>query len=104
MNDRGTGKTTRLIEEAISLLADLPEDTNIFITGAHINWIHELNRRFKSSGLPNVIFFTPSQIKEGALRGRKGILLIDDYIDLSLEDKIILSGEQKRLYKFLRSD
>lgn len=92
-----TGKTTRLIEEAVMLLADLPETSGVYITGAHPQWLHDLSQSFKMSGLVGVYFFTPSQIRNGALQGRRGILLIDDFFDLRWEDRQFLLMEKKLL-------
>ena len=97
MEDRRSGKTTRLMEEAIALLGELPEDCFVFITGPHSRWLFELERAFRDKGLFDVKFLTISQIKRGNLRGRKGRLLIDDFHDLALEDREILLEEKKIL-------
>lgn len=75
-------KTTSLIEEAIEKLAEMPETHRVFITGAHPQWLHQLEHDFKASGLIGVVFLSPEQIINGALRGMKGILLVDDPCDL----------------------
>lgn len=98
------GKTTSLIEEAIYLLGDLPEQYEVFITGAHTNWIHNLAKIFKSEGLFGVRFVSPLEIASGFLRGRLGILLIDDASDLSYETLFFLKLEQKRLRSQLEYD
>jgi hypothetical protein len=100
----GTGKTTRIMEEAVSLLADMPEGSYIYITGAHFSWLHALDHDFKSAGLTGVKFFSPRQIMEGALRGRQGILLIDDFGDLSWKEQDYLVEEQRMMnLKYRRS-
>lgn len=97
MNDKRSGKTTQLMEEAVDLLGELPDGYKIFITGAHSKWLFELERAFKDNGLFDVKFLTVSQIKQGHLRGRKGRLLIDDFHDFSLDDREILLEEKKIL-------
>lgn len=91
-DDRGTGKTTRLIEEAIDILADLPESQRVVVTGAHSRWLHQLEHDFRASGLVGVVFLSPEQIVNGALRGMKGKLLVDDPWDLpaKLSDTLYL--------------
>lgn len=97
IDDRGTGKTTRLVEEAIRLLGELPEGQNVFITGAHSQWLHMLATDFKAAGLVDVVFLSPHQIIRGALRGRRGRLLIDDPWDLTMKQSDILYLEQMLL-------
>jgi hypothetical protein len=82
IDDRGTGKTTGLIEEAIRLVGEMPETHRVFITGAHSQWLHQLEREFRATGLVGVVFLSPHQICRGALRGMKGVLLVDDPWDL----------------------
>lgn len=97
MNNKGSGKTTQLMEEAIDLLGGLPEDCFVFITGPHSRWLFELERAFRDNGLFDIKFLTISQIKRGNLRGRKGRLLIDDFHEFSLDDREILLEEKKIL-------
>lgn len=91
------GKTTNLIEQAIYLISTLPENSKVYITGAHTKWLRRLQVSFKDSGLVDVIFLTPEQIINGYLRGRRGILLIDDLYDLSYKCQKYLVEEQKCL-------
>ena len=97
--DRITGKTTSLMEEAVDLLATLPEDVKVFITGGHSNWLLRLKREFELSGLVGVEFYTPHQIATGCLFGRKGVLLIYDPIDIPHKEFKIIIEEQLRLGK-----
>jgi hypothetical protein len=94
---RQTGKTTRLFEEAVALLADMPADHQVFVTAAHRNWLLELEYRFKSSGLVDIVFYSPEQISRGALSGRKGALLIDDYADMTPMQKDVVNDAQEQL-------
>ncbi len=93
-NDSRTGKTSALMEKAVSLLATMDPGERVFVTGAHTMWLKELEKLFKSSGLVDVVFYTPSQIRQGALIGRVGVLLIDDYEDLKLIDRDFLNEAQ----------
>lgn len=95
--DRGTGKTTRLMEQAVALLATLPEDERVYITGAHTTWLKQLEGDFRSSGLVDVVFITTAQICNGALRGRAGVLLIDDLIDMPSDTAAAVLEERNRL-------
>lgn len=89
-----SGKTTAMMETAVELLGTLPQGANIYITGAHYRWLDDLRREFKHSGLVDVMFFTPRQILNGALRGRKGVLLIDDFYDLPFNDALAILEEK----------
>lgn len=82
-DDRGTGKTTSLFEQAVDLIAELPETSHVIITGPHMNFLHTLGRDFKNAGLSGVIIMSPEQIRDGACRGMNGVILIDDPWDLS---------------------
>lgn len=97
MRIQPSGKTTRIMEEAVDLLGDLPEDCFVFITGAHSKWLLELSKGFKEAGLTDIKFFTVAQIKNGCLRGRRGVLLVDDVWDLSPEEYLIVNEEQRIL-------
>lgn len=97
MDDRGSGRTTALMEEVVELLGLIPEGYYVFITGAHPTWLFELSQAFKEAGLTHVEFFTVSQIKNGCLRGRKGRLLIDDEYDIPMKDRMIMWQEQRLL-------
>lgn len=97
MSDRGTGKTTRIFEQAVKLLGELPPDYFVYITGAHSKWLVELEHRFKNAGLTDCKIVTINQIQNGRLRGCKGRLLIDDTKDLSLNDLDMVLAEQKIL-------
>jgi hypothetical protein len=92
-----SGKTTRMMETAVELLGELPENCRVFITGAHSPWLFELSQAFREAGLKDIEFFTPSQIINGCLHGRRGILLIDDEWDLPRRDRIVLLQEQRLL-------
>jgi hypothetical protein len=97
----GSGRTTRLIEEAISLLSKMPDGYVVIITGAHPRWLRELEREFKEAGLVDVIFMSPQQIIQGRMRGLRGLLLIDDFQDLPRKEQVYILDEQrhlKRLY------
>lgn len=96
-DDRGTGKTTWLIELAIRNLGHMPETHCVFITGAHLQWLYQLEHDFKATGLVGVVFLSPYQIINGALRGRKGILLVDDPWDLPAKTNDILWLEKTLL-------
>lgn len=100
MTDRGTGKTTSLMEEAIAILSELPEDAKVFITGAHSRWLLDLKKDFKEAGLVDVEFYTASRIIQGCLRGQRGILLIDDAWDLSPRDLDYILEEKRRLESY----
>jgi hypothetical protein len=54
----------------------------VFITGGHSHWLTELQYRFQKAGLEGVKFFTITQVLNGDLRGRRGLLLIDDEVDI----------------------
>lgn len=97
MNDRHSGKTTKIMEEAVELLGELEDSHHIFITGAHGPWLFQLSQEFKAAGLVNVEFYTSSQIIHGCLRGRHGVLLIDDIGDFSTNDRRQLRIEQDLL-------
>lgn len=96
-DDRGIGKTTQLFEHAVDLLGELPETSNVFITGAHNTWLNELRGRVKDSGLEGIVILSPEQIMMGALRGRRGLLLIDDWADLTWKQRDVLTQEQRVL-------
>jgi len=97
MSDQSIGKTTRMFDFVVAKLGELPEDTIVMISGAHINWLHTLERDFRSAGLTSVAFFTPDQIIQGRHRGIKGILVIDDFFDLPPEKQEFLLFEKNRL-------
>ena len=97
MSDQGSGKTTRMFEMVVAKLGELPEDTMVFISGAHTKWLFELEKEFKAAGLTSVAFFTPEQIMSGKMRGMKGILVIDDFFDLPPEQQEFLLFEKNRL-------
>lgn len=79
------GKTTSLMKEAIRLLAEMPENYKVFITGAHPQWLRTLERRFKEANLVDVVFMSAQSVLDGHLLGRRGALLIDDIMDLPWE-------------------
>jgi hypothetical protein len=85
-DDRGTGRTTRLIEQAV----DLAAEADVFVVGAHPNWVRELAAEFRASGLVGVEFLTVDQVRDGKLRGRRGHLLVDDFDDLPQKDRDLL--------------
>lgn len=99
---KGDGKTTRLVETALALLAEMQEDEKVFVTGAHVQWLLDLKNRFKETGLVGVEFLTPTQIKYGALNGKKGVLLIDDMWELKEEDRVYIAEAKKRLALTMR--
>jgi len=94
------GKTTRLIERAIEALGNLKEDQKVYITGPHSQWLNKLECEFKEVGLVDVVFITISQISNGYLRGRKGILLIDDFHECFSFDQKMLIEEESYLKVF----
>lgn len=94
--ERRNGQTTRLMEEAVDLLSQLPGYAKVFVTSPHPIWLLELDRAFRLSGLVGVEFYTLSQIKMGALLGKIGKLLIDDYEDFYWKDLEYL--EQMKTY------
>lgn len=89
------GKTTNLVEEAVSLLADMPENAKVYITGAHTRHIRRLRDEFRAEGLKDVEFVTVPQIRSGYLNGRIGVLLIDDEWDLESHDRLALFDIQR---------
>ena len=96
--DRGTGKTTELMEEAVRLLAILPEGQNVYVTGAHTRHLNDLEREFKEAGLVDVVFLAKTSIMyNGALRGRRGILLIDDLQDMTFKEQELITMERDML-------
>jgi hypothetical protein len=95
--DRGTGKTTRLIEEAIDISGDLPETSTVFVTGAHLRHLISLKRMFHQTGLVGVEFVTVHQILTGCLRGRRGVLLVDDFWDLTPSQRVHMTEESRIL-------
>lgn len=97
MVNRGSGKTTQMMEKAVELLGEMPDNCSVFITGAHSEWLFELSQAFRDAGLMNVEFFTPGQIVNGCLRGRHGVLLIDDENDIPGKTRSKLFNEQKIL-------
>jgi hypothetical protein len=97
MENRPSGKTTRLFEDAVNLAATLPESHKIYITGAHTRWLEQLKRDFKGEGLVGVEVMTIPQILNGGLRGRKGVLLIDDIRDITSMDLSTLLDEKRYL-------
>lgn len=88
------GKTTELLERAVDLVADLPNDYYVFITTPHSQWLRTLERDFKAAGLIGVRFISIDQIKDGGLQGYRGKLLIDDFMDISPNDaeKVYAAG------------
>lgn len=99
MHPRDEDKTTRIFEQAIYLICDLPEDHKVYITGAHYEWLCDLRRDFKETGLVGVEVITAVQISNGYLRGCKGRLLIDDIEDLNHKDLEWLLMEKQILEK-----
>lgn len=97
MDDRHSGKTTKIMEEAVELLETLEDDQYVFITGAHSPWLFQLSQEFKAAGLVNVEFYTSSQVIHGSLRGRNGVLLIDDIGNFSTNERRQLRIEQDLL-------
>lgn len=85
------GRTIRLMEEAIELLGEIPEDHRVYITGAHTRWLLQLEREFKEAGLVDVKFVPVQSVLDGRLNGLKGVLLTDDFQDLTYE-------QQKRVW------
>lgn len=97
IGDRDIGKTTRLFEKAINILSTLPPEQRVFVTGAHPIFLRELERSFRESGLVDVMFFSVEQIMRGALDGCRGVLLIDDYADLSIRHMDCINEAQRKL-------
>jgi hypothetical protein len=90
-------KTTKMFEEALRLVSEMPDTHRVFITGAHTHWLDQLRRDFRAAGLVGVEVITPGQILRGYLRGRRGKLLIDDIEEMSLDDRLLLLSEQEIL-------
>ena len=101
---RGNDKTTNLFEEAVRLLAELPEGYSVFLTGAHSRWLSELKYRVRRFGLVDVHVFTVEEIKYGKLRGRRGVLLVDDVMDMSYKDAMEIRSEQAMLFYSIPPD
>lgn len=96
-SDRDTGKTTRLFERGINLLADLPDGHIIYVTSPHTKWLFQLERQAKQEGLVGFKMLTYQAIKEGKLRGCLGVLLIDDIDDFGHNEQFVLWNEQRIL-------
>lgn len=96
-DDRQTGRTTGIFEDAISHLGRLPDDCKVYITGANARWLDYLEREFLKAGLVGIVCLTLGEIRAGALRGVKGVLLIDDWWHFTLEDQQYLYDEMRRL-------
>lgn len=90
-------KTSHLTEKIIALLSEIPEDQYVYITGHDYNRLLFLDERFKYWDLQCVKVLYPRQIIQGALRGRKGRLLIDDEDEIPLRELEILLYEKKIL-------
>lgn len=89
------GKTTRLMEHAVSELGNLPDGHFVFVTGPHFRWLKTLEHEFKAAGLMGVKFISLDQIINGGLRGYRGILLIDDEEDIQAKYWIRLIHEKR---------
>jgi len=96
--DRGTGKTTRLMEDAINALA---EGYEVVVTGAHPIAVRELEHQFRCAGLVGVHFMSPHQIRDGKLRGLKPArMLVDDIWDLDPKMRDVIERERMMLHAY----
>jgi hypothetical protein len=90
---RGTGRTTRLLEEAVRLAAE----DDVWVTGAHARWLRTLGANARAEGLVGVRFVSPHAVCRGALRGARGVLLVDDEWDLEPATRVRVLEERRRL-------
>lgn len=92
-----TGKTTNLMEKVVNILAEIPRGGKVYVTGAHTKWLLELEKEFKAAGLVDVIFIPVGSVVSGKLRGCRGILLIDDTQDMSLNELDACLEEKRQM-------
>lgn len=67
-----------IVGEAAEILERIPPDAKVFITSSDLNRLTEMETEFHDYGIRDVVFITPTQIMNGALRGRIGVLLVKD--------------------------
>lgn len=67
-----------VIGEAGNLLEELPEDAKVFITSGDVNKLVQMEQGLEDYLIPSIEFVTPTEIMNGHLRGKLGVLLITD--------------------------
>lgn len=73
---RGGGKTTELLEYAVTALAEMPERYSVLIVGPHTAWLRALAYDLRRLGLDDV---QACELKDLVRwRGRRYVVLVDD--------------------------
>lgn len=65
-----------IMGEVATLLESLPDQAKVFLTSGDLDQLVYLQETMEEYLIPDVDFVAPSDIMEGHLRGRQGVLLI----------------------------
>lgn len=67
-----------LVGEVSKILEDLPPQAKVFITSGDPNRLLDMIHGIEEYIIPHIEFVTPTEVMNGLLRGRQGVLMITD--------------------------